>query len=201
MAEFDFSIPNLFQRAFGIGRGKAYDGSKIDTDSGTVPKFENFEDSTQEGTEFLTVRNQLNARLADGRALFMPVRIGGVLLPNEPTVMLTRRKRIQETSLVGSKRRGTVKELISIEDWQITIRGICVNAKSALYYPEDQVKSIIDLDGREEALDIECALMSLAGIYRVVIRESSFPEMIGIQHAQAYELKCVSDEDFILQID
>jgi len=34
-----------------------------------------------------------------------------------------------------------------------------------------------------------------------VIKQFSLPEMIGIQHAQAYELICVSDEDFELNID
>lgn len=201
MATFDFSIDQIFRQAFGFARGGRYDGAQIDQSAGAAVSYEAPSGVPQEGTEFLTVRNALNAKLADGRALFMPVAIGGVVLPNEPTLYLSKRKRIVKTTLVGSRRRGSVKELISSEDWEIEIRGICVNTESLEFYPEDQVAAINELDAREEALEIECALTSLLGIYRIVIEQIRFPEMIGMQHAQAYELKCVSDEDFILEID
>jgi len=201
MAELNLSIPDLFRRAFNTSRGQQYDAGQLNEEEAAAIEYEGPSSAQLEGTEFLTVRNELNAKLPDGRPLFMPVQLGGVLLPNEPTINLSKRKRIAETSLIGSRRKGTVKELISSEDWQITIRGIAVNAASTLYYPEDQVAQLKELDAREEALDIKCALTSLLGIYRVVIYQISFPEMIGIQHAQAYELKCVSDEDFILEIE
>jgi hypothetical protein len=199
MSEFSLSLPDLFNRAFRTQRG--YDGSKLEQPNEATPVYEEADSTPAEGTEFVSVRNTLNAKLADGRPMFMPVRIGGVLLPNEPTIFLRKRKRIVETTLIGSVRRGTVKELITSDDWEVIIRGIAVNTESTLYYPEDQVKDLNDLDAREEALEIECALTSLLGIYRVVIFEVSFPEMVGIQHAQAYELRCISDEDFILEID
>jgi len=200
MSELNLSIAGLFQRAFGRGRG--YDGSQINQETaGEITPYDYEDENSQEGTEFLTVRNQLQARLYDGRELFMPMRLGGVLLPNEPTVSLRRSKRIERTTLTGSVRPGTVKELIYLDDWDITIRGIAVNAESTLFYPEDQVAALRDLEARQEALDVECALTSLFGIYRLVIKDASFPEMIGIQHAQAYEFRCYSDEDFILTID
>lgn len=199
MAELNLSIPDLFRRVFRTERG--YDGSKLEEAAETNIEYEEPSASDEEGTEFLSVRNTLNAKLADGRPMFMPVRIGGVLLPNEPTIYLTKRKRIVETTLVGSVRRGTVKELITSDDWEITIRGIAVNSQSTLFYPEDAVASINELDRREEALEVECALLSLLGVFRVVIHQVTFPEMVGIQHAQAYELRCISDEDFILEIE
>ena len=103
--------------------------------------------------------------------------------------------------MVGSTRRGTVKELISMDDWVVTIRGIALNYKSVAVYPEDQVKQLRDLFERRESLKTESALTNLIGIYRLVIKEMFLPEMIGIQHAQAYEFQCVNDEDFILEID
>jgi hypothetical protein len=114
--------------------------------------------------------------------------------------MITGKKTIVETALAGSFKRGTVKELISIDDYEITIRGIAVNSESKLTYPEDQVKAIHDLYLLNESHFIESGLTSLLGIDKLVIKEITFPEMIGVQHAQAYELKCVSDEDFELVI-
>ena len=201
MAEFDFSINSLFERAFGIGRGKPYDAGQLREDESVEIEYEDVEVASEEGTEFVSVRNALNARTPQGEAIFLPVKIGGLLLPNEPTISFSKEKRIEKTVLPGSRRRGTVKELISSEDWQITIRGIAINYESKIFYPEDQVKKLIDLDAEERALDIQCALTSLLGIYRVVIKKISLPEMIGIQHAQAYELQCVSDEDFVLELN
>lgn len=201
MAELNLSIPELFRRAFNTSRGQQYDAGQLNKDEAAAIEYDEQSSAQLEGTEFLSVRNELDAKLPDGRPIFMPVQLGGILLPNEPTISFRKRKRIVETSLVGSRRKGTVKELISSDDWELTIRGIAVNSQSTLYYPEDQVAQLRELDAREEALDIKSAITSLLGIYRVVIYDVFLPEMIGIQHAQAYEFKCVSDEDFILEIE
>jgi len=202
MAQINFDIGTLFNQAFGFGRGKPFDPSQIQE-----PEIRNeldFDDlpisSDEEGTEFVQVRNSLNATMADGRTIFMPMRLGGVILPNEPSISISSRKNIVETALAGSTRRGTVKELISIEDWQVTIRGIAINTKSKLVYPEDTVKGLRDLYEKNEALEVMCALTNLLGIYRLVITGFELPEMIGIQHAQAYQFTCVSDEDFLLEL-
>lgn len=203
--EFDISsiATRLFPQTFGVNRGKPFDGNQAQEPS--IRKEAAFEDlpksDDQEGTEFVNVRNSLQAvNPLTGKAYFMPIRLGGVLLPNEPTIVITGRKNILETPLVGSTRKGTVKELISVEDYDITIRGVAINLKSNLVYPEDEVKRLHDLFNRNEALEIECALTNLFGIYRVVIKQVAFPEMRGLQHAQAYEFQCVSDEDFILEL-
>ena len=202
MAEFNLDINTLLGRAFGLGRGKPFDPSKAE--SPTIRQEKPYEglptSSDEEGTEFVQVRNSLNASLPTGQPVFMPMKLGGVLLPNEPTIIINSRKNIVETALAGSTRRGTVKELISIEDWSVTIRGVAINYKSKLVYPEDEVKALRDLYEKNESLEVQCALTNLLGIYRLVIREFELPEMTGIQHAQAYQFICTSDEDFILEL-
>lgn len=202
MATINFDISSLFRQAFGVGRGIPFDPGQVQEPE--IRHELDFPDSPIVGdateTEFVQVRSSLNASLPDGRQIFMPMQLGGVLLPNEPSIAVSSRKNIVETALAGSTRRGTVKELISIEDWQITIRGIAINFESKLIYPEDQVKSLRDLYERNEALEVKCALTNLLGIYRLVITGFELPEMIGIQHAQAYQFTCVSDEDFLLEL-
>lgn len=215
----EFDIENLFRDAFGFRRGQPFDaGSRDDTDIRQELDFDaglrddtgirqelNFADLPEnndgEGVNFLELHETVNRRDHLGRLLFMPVRLGSEFLPNEPTMALTNRKNIIETALAGSTRRGTVKELISMEDWQITIRGIVVNTESTKVYPEDQVHRLLFLYERNEALEIECALTNLLNIRRVVIKSINFPEMVGVQHAQAYEMELVGDEDFDLEID
>lgn len=201
MAEINFDIGTLFQRAFGFQRGQPFDGGRVQEPMiRTELDFEGIaQQDDAEGTEFVQVRNSLNASLSDGRPIFMPMRLGGLILPNEPSISVSSRKNIVETALAGSTRRGTVKELIAIEDWQVTIRGVAINTKSRTVYPEDQVKAIRDLYERNESLEVMCALTNLLGIYRLVITGLDLPDMIGIQHAQAYQFTCVSDEDFLLE--
>lgn len=202
MADFTLDIETLFKSAFGLGRGKPFDHRQIkEPVVGAQPPYEAVPAARDaEGTEFVQMRNSLPAALPSGRTLFMPMRLGGVMLPNEPSISISSRKNIVETALAGSTRRGTVKELISIEDWQVTIRGVAINFESRLVYPEDQVKALRDLYERNESLTVACALTNLLGIYRLVIRDFELPEMIGVQHAQAYQFNCTSDEDFLLEL-
>jgi len=205
MANLKFDITSLYQQAFGTNRGKPFDVSKVYKDEfregSEFDGLETLAQIDQEGTEFVNIRETLKARTPLGHLIFMPMEIGGVLLPNEPTIMIAGKKKIEKTGLVGSKRRGSVKELIRIDDYSITIRGIALNYNSKKVYPEDIVKQLNDLHLRREALSIKCALTSLLGIYRLVIDDVRFTEMIGVQHAQAYEFLCTSDEDFILTKD
>jgi len=179
-----------------------FDSSKAETPQiRTEQPFEDVPASNdQEGAEFMQMRLSVNSSLPTGQSVFMPMRLGGLVLPNEPSIIVSSRKNIVETALAGSSRRGTVKELISVEDWSVTIRGVVINYDSVLVYPEDEVKALRDLYNLNEALDVESALTNLLGIYRLVIKEFLLPEMIGIQHAQAYQFICTSDEDFILEL-
>lgn len=202
MAKVQFDIGSLYTKAFGIGRGQPYQGdqaNKVTVATVGEGGYQTPENRDAEGTEFVNMRATVQAANVTGRPFFMPVRLGGVLLPNEPTISLNLKKRIEETALVGSTRKGTVKELISVEDWAITLRGIAINQQSKKVYPEDQVKALNDLFARNEAIQIESALTNLLGIYRIVLKEFDLTEMVGVQHAQAYQFLAVSDEDFILE--
>lgn len=203
MAINQFDIAGLFQYAFGIGRGKPYDAGGIreqvareEVPYDDVPAA----DDTGAG-EFISLDQLIGFNLPTGLRVFLPVQIGGYTLPNEPSVGLKMSKKIVETELVGSERRGTVKELINVNDWEVVIQGLAINYSSKRIYPETVVKDINDLAQRNESLAIECALTRLLGIYRIVIYDVEFPPMIGVQHAQAYQLYCKSDEDFTLTIE
>jgi hypothetical protein len=202
MAQFEFDIKNLYQSAFGLPRGDSFDSSKL-----SVPhveegiSYESVRDlPLKEGDYFYQMRFAILGNSPLGRTLFMPMRIGGFMMPNEPSIEIVAKKTIVETALAGIGRRGSVKELISVDDYDITIRGIALNFQSKKIYPEDIVKGLHELFLRNEALKMECAITSLLGIDRLVIKQLKLPDMVGVQHAQAYELICVSDEDFDLEI-
>ncbi len=199
---FRFDIQSLYQQAFGESRGRRYDAGQLnDTSPTKVEGYQVDAVDTEEGTEFVEMRNAINDWTPRGQKVFMPMRIGGIAMPNEPTISFELSNNIVETKLVGSKRKGTVKELISEDDDVMVIRGICFNFDSPKVYPEDMVKAIKDLKTRKESLLIESALTSLLGIERIVIRKVLFPDVIGGQNYQPYEIQCVSDESFELEIE
>lgn len=130
-----------------------------------------------------------------GRPYFMDVVIDGVRLPNEPLVTINAKKTIVETVVIGSERKGTVKEFITAGDYHIKIEGLCIKPNTK-EYPQDQVESVIALASKNEALDFTNELAQLFGINRLVIKDYGFGNMQGMPYSQTYYLTCVSDEDF-----
>lgn len=131
-----------------------------------------------------------------GRPLFEDCILDGVRLPNEPLITITGKKTIVETVLVGSERKGTVKEFISAGDYNIKIEGICIDAENPKKYPQDQVESIIKLASQNKALSVLCDTINLFEIYSLVIKDYGFGNMQGKPYSQTFYLTCVSDEDF-----
>jgi hypothetical protein len=122
--------------------------------------------------------------------------LGEVRLPNEPLIRFSFRKNIVKTVTVGSRRRGTVKEYISADDYQIELRGICIDPKQPQRYPSEQVELIHRLSETNEAIEIKNDILKLFGIYKIVVESASYSDMPGVPGAQAYTIRAVSDEDF-----
>lgn len=164
-----------------------------------------------------------------GVPLFFPLSFiddkgdGSVLqLPDAPLVQIEAHKTVVKTAVAG--RDFTVKEIISADDYTITIRGIKVIGetqqafttfgeiqKNALptEYQADYIDEVFPGDFMQELnkwflkhrdLRIDCELTSLLGIQRVVIEDLKFPLLEGYVNILPYEIKCVSDTDWELQL-
>jgi hypothetical protein len=139
-----------------------------------------------------------------GTPLFMPVRLDGNWLPNEPLIEITGANVLIRTQMDNGK--GTFKELFARDDFQIIIRGFCVSDKDDKY-PETQVKRIIELcnkgvaNKQSASISIENRLCNMLKIFRIVIEKYSLPSLEGYQNTQPYELTCYSDSDFQIELD
>lgn len=139
----------------------------------------------------------------NGNEVYMPVWLirsdsSRVLLQN--TVMsLSAKNTIVETTLVN--REGNVKEEISVDDWDINIKGVIVSTD--LSYPDQEVFELKELRKSGETLGIENARTSLLleGSEKVVVRRLVFPSLRGMQHVQAFEMDLTSDLEFSLIIE
>lgn len=121
------------------------------------------------------------------------------VFPNEPLISLSLQKTIVETATVGKERKGTVKEYICTEDYQISIRGVCVNEnpEDRDEYPSEQVEELHRMFELNERLNIETnPFLELFGIRGIVLKSFDLEEMAGQQGLQKYTISAVSDYDF-----
>ena len=140
----------------------------------------------------------------NGVEIFMPVWLSKLdreamqyLLPN--TMMsITSKKNIVTTTLVN--RDGTVKEEISMGDWEINIRGVLVGRED--FYPDGEKQILVDWYKEKATFNIQNArtAICLSENEKVVITELRFPEIRGYENTQPYELKLLSDVEFSLFI-
>lgn len=114
-------------------------------------------------------------------------------------VSVTDRKNIIETPLVG--RKGSVKELINLSDYQISITGALIGNNGE--WPEEKLEKINELYNINEAIELKCALTDvfLEENDRVVIQELNIPGMNQTEHVQVVEIRCVTDRAFELIIN
>lgn len=117
--------------------------------------------------------------------------------PNEPLINLSLVKTIVETATVGKERKGTVKEYICTEDYQINLKGVCVDEDDFDVYPTEQVKQLHRMFEINDSLEvISNPFLELFGIRNIVLKDIQFDEMSGEQGLQKYSITAVSDQDF-----
>jgi hypothetical protein len=178
MANLEYNINELLRIAFG------YVALPYPLGNLTLPSLQSFETSLVKfGTAYASKSDVL------GRSLFMPVWLNDVELPN-PIISVQLQKRIVSTPVAG--RKGTVKELISTEDYRIKLKGIAI----ADTYPTDAVEQLIRLFEIEKPVNINNDITAILGITKCVIENLQLGEIAGKQNIQTYEMDLISDDDF-----
>ena len=112
---------------------------------------------------------------------------------------MSAKKNIVETPLVG--RKGAVRELISSEDFKVSIRAVARTEDGT--YPADQIVAFKELYNVNEAVELKSVLTDLLFDEndKVVITDMSFPETPGVEDEQEVEIECVTDKPFELTIE
>jgi len=182
MAELNLSMTQLFQATFGY-KTNVFDFGKL-------PQRK---EQSSTGAAYYSLD-------AFGREYYMPVYLDGYELPY-PVVKINGRKNIVKTPL--TQRRGTFKQYINIDDYQIIIRGIIISKTND--FPEKEVKELRAIFEQKKALSIISPITDIflntqerQGFDKVVIEDFDFPETVGVTNVRGYELRCYSDEEFNL---
>jgi len=150
------------------------------------------------------------ARDMVGREIFMPVTFKDVHIGTKKDLLLPycwvsfqANKRIVETPLTD--RRGTVNELISVDDYKISIKGFVIGYDGS--YPEDDIKELETLFNRNEALTLDCPMTDIfllsenhtQGADKVIILDLKINEAQGNQHVRGFEMSLKTDQ--ILELE
>lgn len=141
-----------------------------------------------------------------GRWYFMPVYIrhpnirgeGHTLELENAVISILGTKNIVRTPLVG--RRGSVKELISVGDYKISIAAFIKSSDGS--YPEAQITRMKELYNINESVELISVLTDLLLDEgdRVVITDIQYPPTPGVEDGQAVTIECETDSPFELII-
>lgn len=143
-----------------------------------------------------------------GKEIWLPVTFYGldptvfgtekVLLPYS-VIKISARKTIVKTPL--AERQGTVKELYSVDDYNISLKGFVID-ESNRSFPEREIEVLQKLFSINEAVDFDNALSNLfLQEQRVVIESLELPEVEGgRKHIRPFSMTLTSDSVFTLDV-
>lgn len=181
-----YNIPALFQSIHGINyvlNGKPSSSvvpySKISTLDEPAP-------AEQHGTSSFgtLIHDVVILKDADGNQLQLP----DVMLFD-----VAQAKVILRTPVQGND--GTVKEYITLDDYQVTFRGLFVNEDGSFAPPDNKVKAFMTYWKKGEALQVICqALNDVYGIYNLVLTDVEFMQADGVLDSLGFRLNAISDE-------
>lgn len=107
-------------------------------------------------------------------------------------------KRIKKTVVQG--RPGTVKEYITLDDWQLSIKGMLVSGVQDKF-PIEDLQKLKALCLLEKEIPIVSGYLQELGVFDIVIENAKFPQREGFRSMQLFELICTSDTPIELQLN
>lgn len=126
-----------------------------------------------------------------------PLEIGGYKFVDGAVVQVTGEKNIQITEIPGGKT--SQKELVGMNDYTIEIASkiVCKTNKQLL----DELKNLIALWNKSEALDIICPYTEAFGIKKIAIYDFAPVIREGFQSILWYTISGYSDNDINLKTE
>jgi hypothetical protein len=121
-------------------------------------------------------------------------------VPQEPSTSVSGGKNVIETALNRGERTQNVIEEINLNNYRLTIKGVIINEEDFDSYPEEDVRMLHEICEAPGSIEIQNWLVNQYGISKIVIERFEFFEVVGYIGAQAFELTCISDEDFDLEL-
>jgi hypothetical protein len=200
-----YNIPNLLLGVIGH-KGLPFPGGFIPTRPGRASEKYELTPEASPREEYVK-GTRLYAKDALGRWYFMPVTLkhpsiqtaSNTFELDYAVMSVTGKKNIIETPLIG--RKGSVKELISMGDYKISIAAFLQGEDGQ--YPEEKITRLREIININETIELISAFTDLLldSEDKVVITDFSFPPTPGVEDGQAVKLELVTDKVFELTIE
>lgn len=196
----EFSIKDTLLSILGY-KGIPYPGAWLPT----VKRDKQAEDFEYDGEDMddksYTDKGSLLRKVdAQGRYYFLPVFLEhngkSYEIPNA-LISFTGKKTIVETTMVG--RKGSVKELISIDDYEISIQAMAQDKD----FPEAALTELNEIYNINESITLKCALtdLFLMADDKVVIKSIDISDMKGSENLSVFKMELITDQSFVLTIE
>jgi hypothetical protein len=90
-------------------------------------------------------------------------------------------------------RNGAAKEYWALDDFSVRVQGAILDSRPD-YYPQAEVKKLIDLLKLPQSLQVVSRYLQMFGIYELVLDSFSFAPIDARTNAQFFEILFYSDE-------
>jgi hypothetical protein len=99
-----------------------------------------------------------------------------------------------------NKRKGSVKEFIQAQDYNIEISGQLISDKQNAF-PLQEFKDLIEILEETEQIEISNVYVNTFGVCRVVLKSYTFDKSTKFVNTVSFKLSLLSDEDYNLIIE
>ncbi|MES2701869.1 MAG: DUF6046 domain-containing protein [Bacteroidota bacterium] len=211
MAHISISLSDLFEKTFGY-KTKAFDPKfkHVTGDAGILSdrKEQGANGAPYYATSSLGIEYYMPVTLSYEETEPLPEQDGTLTIVKKydlpyPVISMSSKKTFVETAL--TERSGTVKELINVQDYEITVRGFLIGTTHE--FPESEMTQLRSIYEKNIAVSISSALTDIFLLRprrnssdKVVLKELVLPSLTGVKNVRPYELRMVSDEAFNLVI-
>lgn len=108
-------------------------------------------------------------------------------------------RNIVKTPVVG--RDGTIKEFISNGDYDFSVKGLFINQAHPDRIPEAQIRKAVRWFKKGRNLGVEGKIFDILGVHNIVVESFHCPQVPTFIGMRPFELKCISDTDYIIDLD
>ena len=113
-------------------------------------------------------------------------------------ISITKRKNIVYSKV--QNRKGTVKQFISDDDYDIKVSGYLQDAEKPNSFPIESISEILDVCKCQDNIPVSSLLLYSFGIEKAVITNFEISSEEGVMNTAKFSMDLVSDDDLDLEI-
>ena len=122
------------------------------------------------------------------------------VFPYATIVEFERNMNVSKTKVLGNA--GTVKEIYGLDDWNVNIRGFCLDDPSRQNQKTsyEQLNELVRWRNLADSVDVTGYLFKDKGIYSLVFESMTLAPVQGKENVYSFNIRAVSDKPIELKL-